>query len=226
MRGNICDMTNEAAPCAAHRVPKGTPRVPDRQEAPQQPPPAPRSYDAVRPFSVIVPPREADRIAASLAGAFPGALPASQDCAAPEPDPLVHLAVCDVTDEDGDPIGVQVLGAFAREEDARLVREADRVEAHRLRTGPPAYTTAYRIRWRTRRPDGPAEPPYSIPNPWPHSFGAMEPVAFGVHWERLGPGYSLEVTGPDEDAVRELYEQERAAYERGGSRVREGREED
>lgn len=207
----------------AHRVPEGTPRVPDRQEAPQEPPPAPRTCDAARPFSVIVPPRGSGRIADGPAEGFSAVLPASQDCAAPgRSGPVVYLAVRDAADEAGDLLGVQVLGVFECEDDARMVRGAERVEAHPVHTGPPSYTAAYRIRWRTWRPDGPAEPPYSIPNPWPHSFEAVEPVDFDVHWESHGlPGYLLQVTGPDEDAVRELYEQERAAYERGAWRAPE-----
>lgn len=187
----------------AHRVPEGTP-------------PAPR-------ISLALSAEQARAVATGSAGGSSAVLPASQDCAAPgRSGPVVYLAVRDAADEAGDLLGVQVLGVFECEDDARMVRGAERVEAHPVHTGPPSYTAAYRIRWRTWRPDGPAEPPYSIPNPWPHSFEAVEPVDFDVHWESHGlPGYLLQVTGPDEDAVRELYEQERAAYERGAWRAPE-----
>lgn len=105
----------------AHRVPEGTP-------------PAPR-------ISLALSAEQARAVATGSAGGSSAVLPASQDCAAPgRSGPVVHLAVRDAADEAGDLLGVQVLGVFDREDDARMVRGAERVEAHRLHTGPPACT--------------------------------------------------------------------------------------
>lgn len=110
-------------------MPEGTPRAPDRQESPQQPPPAPR-------ISLALSAEQARAVATGSAGGSSAVLPASQDCAAPgRSGPVVHLAVRDAADEAGDLLGVQVLGVFEREDDARMVRGAERVETHRLHTG-------------------------------------------------------------------------------------------
>lgn len=113
-------MTNHEA---AHRVPEGTT-------------PAPR-------ISLALSAEQARAVATGSAGGSSAVLPASQDCAAPgRSGPVVYLAVRDAADEAGDLPGVQVLGVFDREDDARMVRGAERVEAHPVHTGPPACTAA------------------------------------------------------------------------------------
>lgn len=153
-------MTNHEA---AHRVPEGTP-------------PAPR-------ISLALSAEQARAVATGSAGGSSAVLPASQDCAAPgRSGPVVHLAVRDAADEAGDLPGVQVLGVFDREDDARMVRGAERVEAHRLHTGPPACTAAAPARdrgghhhptdqggapWhRPERRPTPASTPSTTPSTW------------------------------------------------------------